>query len=61
MTPKLGSSVPAEDLRDEKSLKQVFAKQKMSHVVESMGVLKLGFEVPDTRPIQGAKVERLAI
>ena len=53
--------MPAEDLRDEKSLKQVFAKQKMSHVVESMGVLKLGFEVPDTRPIQGAKVERLAI
>ena len=43
--------MPAEDLRDEKSLKQVFAKQKMSHVVESMGALKLGFEVPDTRPI----------
>ena len=33
----------------------------MSHVVETMSSLKLGFDVPDTRPVQGAKVERLAI
>ena len=47
--------------RQVKEMKYSLAKQKLSEVCATMNKLQMGFEAPDTRPIDGYKPERLAV